>query len=230
MSPVPNCNGSATPPPSGVLAMTISAVTLAAIGAAAVPTSSTPGVAHADLAGHDLQVRDLQPGIDGRGERELAVDRDRVRDRGGVIDGDGVAQQDADDVIARSGPARPATCEALDQLPLCTLCDAGPRDVERKIRNAFRECQRAHRDRRQHRCKQHKDREPLQPTPQAAEETVAESSLCQHPCGRGKPTAMVALLASTDELRVRRSAPTSHTARHTPICVTDRQLWSSRRF
>ena len=39
MRPVPNCSGSATPPPSGVLAMMISAVTFAAIGVAAVPTS-----------------------------------------------------------------------------------------------------------------------------------------------------------------------------------------------
>ena len=44
MIPVPNCSGSATPPPSGVLAMMISAVTPAAIGLAAVPTSRTPGV------------------------------------------------------------------------------------------------------------------------------------------------------------------------------------------
>jgi hypothetical protein len=44
MMPVPNWSVSDTLPPSGELAMMISAITLAAIGVAAVPTSSTPGV------------------------------------------------------------------------------------------------------------------------------------------------------------------------------------------
>ena len=43
MIPVPNWVGSATPPPSGVLAITISAVTVGAIGSVTVPTSRTPG-------------------------------------------------------------------------------------------------------------------------------------------------------------------------------------------
>ena len=42
MIPVPNCSGSATPPPSGELAMTISAVRPVATGFRAVPTSNRP--------------------------------------------------------------------------------------------------------------------------------------------------------------------------------------------
>ena len=93
---------------ASVLAMMISAVTLAAIGVGGGAHFEDPGRPHPHLAGHHLQVRDLQPRIDGRGERELAVDRDRVRDRGRVVDRDGVAREDADHMNCWSGLARPA--------------------------------------------------------------------------------------------------------------------------
>ena len=58
------------------------------------------------FAGHDLEVRHLQAGIDGGGERELAIDRDRVRDGGRVVDGDGVTLDDPDDMVGgRDGSA-----------------------------------------------------------------------------------------------------------------------------
>ena len=107
--------------------MTISAVTSAAIGAGRGAHFQDAGRAHPHLAGHDLEVRHLQPGIDGGGERELAVDRDRVRDRGRVVDGDGVALKDANHVIAGRDLSA-LQVAALDQLPLATVWTYG-RDV-----------------------------------------------------------------------------------------------------
>ena len=99
MRPVPNCNGSATLPPSAESAMTISAVTSAAIGAAAVPTCRMPRVPMPISPAMTWRFVTFSRVLTVGGEREGAIDGDRVRDGGGVVDGDGMSQHDADDVV-----------------------------------------------------------------------------------------------------------------------------------